>query len=283
MNVMQMDSAQSWRNAQRVEFIKGFYQTGRLLDGLFDLFDRTQHLSHGRVNRLLEKNLRTLKDVSHVLYRVADEEGVDRRFQRYFDKLLGELWHELGKLRDNARLIESYSEGEAEITSRHVRGLKQIDRQIIAEARRDLPRQVRRARRFYGKLVPLFESILPQYHDNFVILRTLFVMRHFFNELIEIAGGENIFGDVDDDTLQPSLEEVLERQPDVIIELLPSNRGDPPEIAERLTDWQKLATIPAVRNRRVHILAGDYLLLIGPRLHLAARRFAEAIQDVTNE
>ncbi len=185
MNVMQMDSAQSWRNAQRVEFIKGFYQTGRLLDGLFDLFDRTQHLSHGRVNRLLEKNLRTLKDVSHVLYRVADEEGVDRRFQRYFDKLLGELWHELGKLRDNARLIESYSEGEAEITSRHVRGLKQIDRQIIAEARRDLPRQVRRARRFYGKLVPLFESILPQYHDNFVILRTLFVMRHFFNELIE--------------------------------------------------------------------------------------------------
>ncbi len=107
--------------------------------------------------------------------------------------------------------------------------------------------------------------------------------RSFFNELIEVAGGENIFGDVDDDTLQPSLEEVLERQPDVIIELLPSNRGDPPEIAERLTDWQKLATIPAVRNRRVHILAGDYLLLIGPRLHLAARRFAEAIQDVTNE
>ena len=100
----------------------------------------------------------------------------------------------------------------------------------------------------------------------------------FFNELIEIAGGDNIFGDVDDDSLQPSLEEVLKRQPEVIIELVPSDRGDRTRIAERLNDWQKLDTVPAVKNGRVYILAGDYLLLIGPRLHLAARRLAEAIR-----
>ena len=37
--------------------------------------------------------------------------------------------------------------------------------------------------------------------------------RSYFHELIEIAGGENIFGDVDDNAFQPSLEEVSETRP----------------------------------------------------------------------
>ena len=101
----------------------------------------------------------------------------------------------------------------------------------------------------------------------------------FFNEVVEIAGGENIFGDVDDDAIQPSLEEVLNRQPEVIIELLPSNRGGPEQISDRRADWQKLESVPAVHNGRVYVLAGDYLLLIGPRLHLAAKRFADVIRE----
>ena len=100
----------------------------------------------------------------------------------------------------------------------------------------------------------------------------------FFNELIDIAGGVNIFGDVEDDSIQPSLEEVLKRQPEIIIELLPSGKDDPDQIAQRVQDWGQLETLPAVQQRRVHVLAGDYLLLVGPRLHLAARRFAEVIR-----
>lgn len=178
------DPTQSWRNAQRVEFIKGFYQTGHAIDELFDHYERSGTLSHGRVHQLLERHLRTLKSLSFVLYRVADEEGIDRRFQRYFDKLLGELWHELDKLRDNARLLETYSEEESDIGGRRVRGLKTIDRQIITDARRDLPRQVRIARRLYGNLVPLFESLLPLYQNDHVILRTVFFARDFFDDLI---------------------------------------------------------------------------------------------------
>ena len=101
----------------------------------------------------------------------------------------------------------------------------------------------------------------------------------FFNELIDIAGGVNIFGDVQDDSIQPSLEEVLKRRPEVIIELLPSNKDDPDRIAQRVQDWGQLETLPAVEQGRVHVLAGDYLLLVGPRLHLAARRFAEVIRE----
>ena len=104
----------------------------------------------------------------------------------------------------------------------------------------------------------------------------------FFNELIDIAGGVNIFGDVEDDSIQPSLEEVLKRRPEIIIELLPSGKHDPDQIAQRVQDWGQLETLPAVQQRRVHVLTGDYLLLIGPRLHLAAKRFAEVIRKPPN-
>ncbi len=100
----------------------------------------------------------------------------------------------------------------------------------------------------------------------------------FFDELITIAGGQNIFGDVEDDSIQPSLEEVFRRQPEVIIELLPSERGGEAETARRIEDWMALESVPAVRDGRVYVLAADYLLLVGPRLHLAAQALADAIR-----
>jgi len=100
----------------------------------------------------------------------------------------------------------------------------------------------------------------------------------YLNELIEIAGGRNLFADVPVKSFQPSLEQVLERAPEVIIELLPSSANTPEGIGQRMEDWQRLETLPAVRNHRVHILADDYLLVIGPRLHLVAARLAEIIR-----
>ena len=100
----------------------------------------------------------------------------------------------------------------------------------------------------------------------------------YFDELIEIAGGQNIFGDVDENTFQPTLEEVLKRAPEVIVELLPSDSDGRARIDQRLADWQTLAAVPAVRDSRVYVLAGAHLLLVGPRLHLAAAEIAEAIR-----
>ncbi len=101
----------------------------------------------------------------------------------------------------------------------------------------------------------------------------------YFDELIDLGGGQNIFGDVDENIFQPSLEEVLKRAPEVIIELLPSDSDGNARIDQRLADWQALESVPAVRDGRVYVLAGDHLLLVGPRLHLAAADIANAIRD----
>ena len=98
----------------------------------------------------------------------------------------------------------------------------------------------------------------------------------FQNELIEIAGGVNIFGDVDKEVMEPSVEAILQRGPDIIIETLPSGLADA-EAQRRKSDWNKLARLPAVVNKRVFIIGEDYMLVPGPRLDLAAKKFAEVI------
>jgi len=100
----------------------------------------------------------------------------------------------------------------------------------------------------------------------------------FQNELIETAGGVNIFGDVDKEVMEPSVEAVLQRRPDIIIETLPSGLTNA-EAERRKSDWNKLAKLPAVVNKRVFIIGEDYMLVPGPRLDLAAKKFAEVIGD----
>ena len=99
----------------------------------------------------------------------------------------------------------------------------------------------------------------------------------FLHELLDIAGGDDVFGDIKREAVQPSNETMLVRAPDVIIELHP---GDPPP-AETLQKeravWKLLASVPAVRNGRVHLLYGGYLVAAGPRLARAADALARAL------
>ncbi len=97
----------------------------------------------------------------------------------------------------------------------------------------------------------------------------------FQHNLIEIAGGRNLFDDVDTETLEPTLEEVLSRKPDVIIETLPSGPSAG-EVEQRKKDWESLG----LAKGRIYIESEDYLLVPSPRLALAARRISEIIRGV---
>jgi len=96
--------------------------------------------------------------------------------------------------------------------------------------------------------------------------------RAFQHDLVEIAGGENLFADVDQEAIQPTLEEVISRKPDIIIETL-SPPLDPAEVAQRKKDWE---TLNLAKNR-IYIEGESYLLVPGPRLGLAARRLSQII------
>lgn len=99
----------------------------------------------------------------------------------------------------------------------------------------------------------------------------------FLNELLEIAGGANVFGDVGRESIQPSHEVLLVRAPEVIVELRATGLFAAGEEKEEKAAWSTLPSIPAVRNGRIHILNGDYLVVPGPRIAAAAETIARAI------
>jgi len=87
----------------------------------------------------------------------------------------------------------------------------------------------------------------------------------FLDELLMRLGGANAFADAPARYPQVSLEEVVARAPDVILEL----RAEPvpADVAAALvSDWRQLSQVRAVRDGRVAVLAGDYVVTPGPRL-----------------
>ena len=99
----------------------------------------------------------------------------------------------------------------------------------------------------------------------------------FLHDLVELAGGEDVFGDIKRESVQATAELVLARRPDVILEI----RADPVEpavVTQEVAAWNALASVPAVRNHRVTFLTGSELVTPGPRIAAAAERIFTAIQ-----
>lgn len=87
----------------------------------------------------------------------------------------------------------------------------------------------------------------------------------FIHDMVAAAGGDNIFGDVKREAVQATTELILARRPEVILEL----RADPltaEEERKELGVWRQLASVPAVANGRVHIIADPRTVIPGPRV-----------------
>lgn len=98
----------------------------------------------------------------------------------------------------------------------------------------------------------------------------------YLNELMEIAGGVNIFNDAKAGYVKISLEEVLARNPDVIIDM--GDMSDTVKVTEAQKQsvavlWNRMSSIQAVRARRVHAVASDIFVVPGPRVVDAANEF----------
>ncbi len=99
----------------------------------------------------------------------------------------------------------------------------------------------------------------------------------FLHEILEAAGGRNIFADVARESVQASAEMMLTRRPEVIVEL---RTADPPGgVDGARADWSRLASIPAVQTGRIHILTDPALSIPGPRIVDAVRRLQQLLGD----
>jgi iron complex transport system substrate-binding protein len=99
----------------------------------------------------------------------------------------------------------------------------------------------------------------------------------FLHDMLEIAGGVNVFTDVKREAVQPSVETMLSRAPDLILEVRATGLLAPTDASDSRRVWGALASIPAVRTGRIHILSGEYLVVPGPRVVQGTEAFARAL------
>ena len=85
----------------------------------------------------------------------------------------------------------------------------------------------------------------------------------FHHDLIRLSGGRNMTADATITYPRISIEEVIQRRPDVIL-ISSMERGGRYEKARQ--EWMKWTSIPAVRNGRVHLIDSDLIDRPSPRI-----------------
>jgi len=101
--------------------------------------------------------------------------------------------------------------------------------------------------------------------------------RGFLHDMLEVAGGDDVLRDINRESAQISTEMILARAPDVIIELNAANRLNDADLKAVLDPWSSLASVPAVRNKRVIVLMGSGLTVPGPRVIDGIERMARVL------
>ncbi|GAB4247921.1 MAG: hypothetical protein Kow00109_24060 [Acidobacteriota bacterium] len=103
----------------------------------------------------------------------------------------------------------------------------------------------------------------------------------YLHELLDLAGGRNVFEDIAVPYPKVSVEEVLQRDPDVILDLSREHDHDGPYGGE-LGVWATFPQLRAVRLRQVRFLADARFVVPGPGLLDAAEELAMTLAGLRN-
>ena len=96
--------------------------------------------------------------------------------------------------------------------------------------------------------------------------------RTFLSQLLEIAGGKNVFADAVGLWPQISRETLLMRSPEIIIELIPQ-KYNKELVASLRRDWEEMSELRAVRNGQVYYICSEGILIPGVRIGNTAEEF----------
>jgi iron complex transport system substrate-binding protein len=99
----------------------------------------------------------------------------------------------------------------------------------------------------------------------------------FLHDVLELAGGTDVLGDLKQQSVDVSTEMILRRAPEAIIELHYGESLKTERIEDERKVWNALPSVPAVKNNRVYLLRGDEFVVPGPRIVVAAERFAQTL------
>ncbi|MDF1589146.1 MAG: helical backbone metal receptor [Gammaproteobacteria bacterium] len=110
-------------------------------------------------------------------------------------------------------------------------------------------------------------------------VKTIYIsgQHDFYNDLITLAGGQNVYSKSTPKVPSLSLEGLLTLNPDVIIDIFPEADDHNSDLTKVKQQWQSLGYINAIQQNRVHIIEQSYATIPGPRIMLLLDQFAQII------
>ena len=99
----------------------------------------------------------------------------------------------------------------------------------------------------------------------------------FYNDLIVLAGGHNVYQDQNLKVPSLSVEGVIQLNPQIIIDIFPDADDHNDDLNIIMQKWQALPYIDAVDNKQVYIIEASYATIPGPRVVLLLKQFARFI------
>ena len=100
----------------------------------------------------------------------------------------------------------------------------------------------------------------------------------FIDSVWTLMGGTNVFADLPAKYAQVNRENILLKQPDLIIEFRFGEQWNARKDSLNRESWQSFAGVPAVKNGQIYVLTGTYTLIPGPRIYKLAADFSHIIQ-----
>ena len=99
----------------------------------------------------------------------------------------------------------------------------------------------------------------------------------FIAQALKLAGGINVFADAGQTYAQAAKEALLAAQPQVVIELVGTNGLQAADRQRLVQDWNAFPSLPAVRDGRIAVIAGEYAMIPGPRFAQLAQALQTAL------
>ena len=102
-------------------------------------------------------------------------------------------------------------------------------------------------------------------------------VKTFVNEIIEIAGGQNVIAPTGDQYPSVGTETILTSGAEVIIQSAMGKEAiaKQQEAADKF--WNRFANLPAVKEKKVYVIESDIVLRLGPRLPGGAMMVAKLL------
>lgn len=99
----------------------------------------------------------------------------------------------------------------------------------------------------------------------------------FLSEIVEAAGGDNIYKDAAQPYLEASKETVLLKAPDAILEIQAGKSLTSNQLQLLYNDWRFLDTVPAVKDGAIYFITESHAMRPGPRIADVAKIIARKL------